>query len=172
MIVVFDAPPIVVFDVPPVVDDAFAPVDVARLRPIVILASRSATMAMSWPVMLTTGLLPRINEMPPSVTLIEYSPLGLVNVPENGSPLHTYAVLPVASVIAAPPAGQWGSLRSQLRDLRALDPSTCQVAPGAPGVPGSPRWPCWFHDNGTSSAVLHFSRLAVSITRTTPPIFP
>ena len=125
---------------------------------------------MSWPVMLTTGLLPRINEMPPSVTLIEYSPLGLVNVPENGSPLHTYAVLPVASVIAAPPAGQWGSLRSSCATC-GLDPSL-PGAPGAPGVPGSPRWPCWFHDNGTSSAVLHFSRLAVSITRTTPPIFP
>ena len=38
-IVVFDAPPTVAFDVPAVVDDTFAPVDVARLRPIVILAS-------------------------------------------------------------------------------------------------------------------------------------
>src|SRR5258705_988694 len=55
---------------------------------------------------------------PVSVTLIEYCPFGLVNVPENGvpsvpsapsvpfAPLHTYAVVPAASVIAAPPAAQ------------------------------------------------------------------
>src|SRR5579859_1496579 len=78
---------------------------------------------------------------PVSVTLIEYCLFGLVNVPENGvpsapfvpslpfAPLHTYAVVPVASVIAAPPAAQWES-----------PAATCATVGLCPGSPGCPFW--------------------------------
>ena len=126
-------PPIVVAAFVPTVVSSAPPIDVVRSRPTVIVASRSATMAMSWPVIVTAAVLPRDIVMPSSVTLIEYSPLGLVKVPENGWALQTYAVWPAASVIAAPPAGQLASFGSSC--------TTVGLAPRRRAFPDRPSGP-------------------------------
>ena len=92
-----------------------------------------------------------LSSMPLSATVSENRPFGLVKVPANGCPsfpscpLQIYAVVPAASVIAAPPAGQCES--------PAESWATVGLTASLPGAPAAPFWPCWFQLTCVSSVV-------------------